>query len=58
MTTFLSGLILFRLGSGPVTGFAVTLCIGLVASVFTAVVCTRIVYDFMLSRRRMAAISI
>ncbi len=58
ITTFLSGLILFQFGSGPVKGFAVTLCIGLVTSVFTAVICTRIVYDFMLSRRRMDHISI
>jgi preprotein translocase subunit SecD len=58
ITTFLSGLILFQFGSGPVKGFAVTLCIGLVTSVFTAVICTRIVYDFMLSRRRMQTISI
>jgi preprotein translocase subunit SecD len=58
ITTFLSGLILFQFGSGPVKGFAVTLCIGLVTSVFTAVICTRIVYDFMLSRRRLNSISI
>jgi preprotein translocase subunit SecD len=58
ITTFLSGLILFQFGSGPVKGFAVTLCIGLVTSVFTAVVCTRIVYDFRLSRHRMQTISI
>jgi preprotein translocase subunit SecD len=58
ITTFLSGLILFQFGSGPVKGFAVTLCIGLVTSVFTAVICTRIVYDFMLSRRRLSTISI
>ena len=49
ITTFISGSILFQFGSGPVKGFAVTLCIGLVTSVFTAVICTRIVYDFMLS---------
>jgi preprotein translocase subunit SecD len=58
ITTFLSGLILFQFGSGPVKGFAVTLCIGLVTSVFTAVICTRIVYDFLLSRRRLRTISI
>jgi preprotein translocase subunit SecD len=58
ITTFISGLILFQFGSGPVKGFAVTLCIGLVTSVFTAVICTRIVYDYMLSRRRMTSISI
>lgn len=58
ITTFLSGLILFQFGSGPVKGFAVTLCIGLATSVFTAVICTRIVYDFLLSRRRLNTISI
>ena len=41
MTTFLSGLILFQFGSGPVKGFAVTLCIGLVTTIFTAYFCTR-----------------
>jgi preprotein translocase subunit SecD len=58
ITTFISGLILFQFGSGPVKGFAVTLCIGLVTSVFTAVICTRMVYDFRLSRRRLDHISI
>ena len=54
----LSGLFLFQFGTGPVKGFAVTLCIGIVTTVFTAVFFTRIVYDFMLSRRRMDHISI
>jgi preprotein translocase subunit SecD len=58
ITTFLSGVILFQFGSGPVKGFAVTLCIGLATSVFTAVVCTRMVYDYMLSTRHMKTISI
>ncbi len=58
VTTFLSGIILFQFGSGPVKGFAVTLCVGLATTVFTAVVCTRIIYDYLLSRRRIAAISI
>jgi preprotein translocase subunit SecD len=58
ITTLLSGIILFQFGSGPVKGFAVTLCIGLFTTVFTAVVCTRMVYDFMLAQRRMTTISI
>ena len=58
ITTFLSGVILFQFGSGPVKGFAVTLCIGLATSVFTAVVCTRIVYDYMLANRRLTHVSI
>jgi preprotein translocase subunit SecD len=58
ITTFLTGLILFQFGSGPVRGFAVTLCIGIVSTVFTAVFCTRLVYDTLLSQRRLAALSI
>lgn len=58
ITTFLSGVILFQFGSGPVKGFAVTLCIGLATSVFTAVVCTRIVYDYLLTSRHMTRVSI
>ncbi len=58
ITTFLSGLILFQFGSGPIRGFAVTLCIGIVSTVFTAVVVTRIVYDYFLSKHRVAELSV
>jgi len=58
ITTMLSGLILFQFGSGPVKGFAVTLCIGIVSSVFTAVVGTRVVYDYLLATRRLQTVSI
>ena len=58
ITTFLSGIILFQFGSGPIKGFAVTLCIGLVSSVFTAVVGTRLVWDYLLSRQRIQTVSI
>jgi preprotein translocase subunit SecD len=58
ITTFLSGVILFQFGSGPIKGFAVTLCIGLVSSVFTAVVGTRLVWDYLLSRRQMQTVSV
>ena len=51
-------LILFGVGTGPVRGFAITLCIGLVSSVFTAFVVTRTVYDYLLSRRRLQTVSI
>lgn len=57
-TTFLSGLILFQFGSGPVKGFAVTLCIGIVTTVFTAVFCTRVVYDYLLTNRRLTTLSV
>jgi preprotein translocase subunit SecD len=58
ITTFLSGIILFQFGSGPIKGFAVTLCIGLVSSVFTAIVVTRVVYDYRLSRGKLQTVSI
>ncbi|MGD9763917.1 MAG: protein translocase subunit SecD [Candidatus Binatia bacterium] len=58
ITTLLSGIILFQFGSGPIKGFAVTLCIGLVSHVFTAVVGTRLVWDYLLSRRQLRSVSI
>jgi preprotein translocase subunit SecD len=58
ITTFLAGIILFQFGSGPVKGFAVTLCVGIVSTVFTAVVVTRTVYDYMLAGRRLQTVSI
>lgn len=58
VTTFLSGIILFQFGSGPVKGFAITLCIGIVSTVFTAVFCTRVVYDLLIARRRLTTLSV
>lgn len=58
ITTFVSGIILFQFGSGPVKGFAVTLCVGIVTTVVTAVFATRIYYDFRLERRNLKTISI
>ncbi len=58
ITTFLSGLILFQFGSGPIRGFAVTLCIGIVSTLFTAVVVTRVVYDYFLTKRRLVELSV
>lgn len=58
ITTLISGLILFQFGSGPVKGFAVTLCIGLVTTVFTAVFVTRMYYDWKLSRRQLVSVSV
>jgi preprotein translocase subunit SecD len=50
VTTLISALFLFQFGTGPIKGFAVTLSIGLIANMFTAVVFTRMIFDFMLSR--------
>ena len=58
LTTLISALFLFQFGTGPIKGFAVTLSIGLIANMFTAVVFTRMIYDFWLSRGKRERISI
>ncbi|CUS97184.1 protein translocase subunit SecD [Candidatus Chrysopegis kryptomonas] len=45
ITTFLTGLILYNFGSGPIQGFALTLMIGIIANLFSAVFITKVVYD-------------
>lgn len=52
VTTFISALVLYYVGSGPVRGFAVTLMIGIATSMFTAIVVTRVVFDLLLKSRR------
>ena len=52
VTTIVSCLFLFLFGTGPVRGFAVTLVIGLLANVFTAVFVSKVIFDFELSRKR------
>jgi preprotein translocase subunit SecD len=58
ITTFLSGVILFQFGTGPIKGFAVTLCVGILTTVITAVYLTRIYYDYRIATRRLDRISI
>jgi preprotein translocase subunit SecD len=58
ITTFLSGAILFQFGTGPIKGFAVTLCVGILTTVVTAVFLTRLYYDVRISRRKLERISI
>ncbi len=58
ITTFLSGAILFQFGTGPIKGFAVTLCIGILTTVITAVYLTRVYYDYRISGRKLERISI
>ena len=58
LTTIIAGVILYQFGTGPIRGFAVTLMIGLVCNIFTAVVMTRTVYDYFLTKRKVSIISI
>ena len=52
VTTFLLGLVLIMFGSGAVQGFAVTLCIGIVTSLFTSIFITRLIIDGRLQHKR------
>lgn len=58
VTTLIAALVLFQFGTGPVKGFAVTLSLGVIASMFTALVFTRMVFDAFLSGRKVKQISI
>ncbi|HUC97261.1 MAG TPA: MMPL family transporter, partial [Candidatus Polarisedimenticolaceae bacterium] len=58
VTTFVSGVILFQFGTGPIKGFAVTLCVGILTTVITAVYLTRIYYDYRANSRKLARVSI
>lgn len=57
VTTFLTGLILYFLGQGPVKGFAITLMIGIICSFFSAVFITRVIITWMTKRGNESNIS-
>ena len=52
VTTIVSAVILFIFGTGPVKGFAVTLSFGLFANLFTAVFVSRVIFDWLLTRKQ------
>lgn len=54
VTTIMAAIILYQFGTGPIRGFAVTLSIGTVASMFTAIFVSRIFFDLWLQRKRPA----
>jgi preprotein translocase subunit SecD len=58
VTNLIAAIMLFGIGSGPVKGFAVTLTIGIITSLFTAVSCTRMMVNFLYGQRRAAKLSI
>jgi preprotein translocase subunit SecD len=57
VTTLVAAIVLMQFGSGPVRGFAVTLTIGLLASMFTSIVVTRAMMEFF-TRRETARLSV
>lgn len=58
LTTLITGLVLYQFGTGPIKGFAVTLSIGLVANMFTAIFVTRIIFDFITTKWEIKKLSI
>jgi len=57
LTTLITGIILFVLGSGPVKGFATTLVIGIITSMFAAIFITRLVFEMMLDKQSVLTFS-
>ncbi len=58
LTTMAAGFVLFSFGYGPIRGFAVTTLIGLTCSMYTAVFCTRVVFDWAIVSRQRKTLSI
>ena len=58
VTTLIAALVLFQFGTGPVKGFAVTLSLGVISSLFAALILTRAVFDYLLIYRKTRTLSI
>jgi preprotein translocase subunit SecD len=58
ITTFIAAVVLFQFGTGPIKGFAITLCIGIAASMFTAVFVSHAIFDSAMSRKKITRLSI
>ena len=58
VTTLIAALVLFQFGTGPVRGFAVTLSLGVLSSLFTSLILTRLIFDYFLIKRKIRSISI
>ena len=58
VTVLITGLILAQYGSGPIKGFAFTLCVGIVCSLFTGFYCTRLVFDWWVRGAKVKRLSV
>jgi len=58
VTTLLTGIVLYVFGTGPIKGFATTLVIGILTSLFTAIFITRLIYEYLLKRNANITFSI
>jgi preprotein translocase subunit SecD len=58
ITTFITGMILFAVGTGPIKGFSITLMIGIITSMFTAIVVTRVLVNLIWGGKRVKKLAI
>ncbi len=58
ITTLIAAIVLYQYGTGPIKGFAVTLSIGIVCSLYTAIFVTRLVYDLVMEKKALKQLSI
>ena len=58
VTTLITGVALFLFGTGPIKGFAVTLCLGIGINLFTALIGTKVIFDLMNQRHKVEQLSI
>ncbi len=58
VTTLITGVALFLFGTGPIKGFAVTLCLGIAINLFTALVGTKVIFDLWNQRKKVGTLSI
>jgi len=58
ITTFIAAIILFAMGTGPIKGFAITLSIGILTSMFTAIMVTRVIVNYFYGGKRIKQLSI
>ena len=58
LTTFIAGVVLYQFGTGPIRGFAVSLMIGIVTSLFTSVFCTKVVFDWLVRGLRVKKLNV
>ncbi len=58
VTTLIAAVVLFQFGTGPVKGFAVALSLGVVASMFTALIVSRLIFNYVLMNKKTKTLSI
>jgi preprotein translocase subunit SecD len=58
VTTLITGVALFLFGTGPIKGFAVTLCLGIGINLFTALIGTKVIFDLLNQRHKVGQLSI